>query len=186
MQDEDLPSDPPASLQCLLGTHHGVQLSADQQPKQAVIASMPATATTDTNDYRHSWPDSLTSHQAVYKKCTCSPLSWQRVVEQRWTIYSAMSWEWIPRPRPRRPVTFTTIGSARYQGRRGRRCANLLELLRADVKQAGLGSPNTERQLRKLRDTFEDKFTWNNSLKSRDWMWPHGSSHWGHSWGAVF
>ena len=63
---------------------------------------------------------------------------------------------------------FAIIGSARYQGRCGRHCVNLLELLRADLQQAGLGSMNTERQFRKLRGTVKDKLTWNNLIKLRN------------------
>ncbi|KAI8500977.1 hypothetical protein Bbelb_210720 [Branchiostoma belcheri] len=57
-------------------------------------------------------------------------------------------------------LTFALVGSNTYRSRKGRHCSNLLSLLRADLKERGLGPLRSERKLQELRRLAMNRTKW--------------------------
>ncbi|KAL6459666.1 hypothetical protein MHYP_G00314250 [Metynnis hypsauchen] len=112
----------------------------------------------------HVWPHSLISNRALYEKCECEPLS-RKVERQRWSMLGHILRMEMETP-ARRALEFAVVGAKeRYQGRRGRHCTNLLELIRADIKQAGLGPLQSRSHLNKIAKAAQDSSRWRSVLK---------------------
>ena len=62
-------------------------------------------------------------------------------------------------------LEFAAVGCNKYKARKGRHCTNLLSILRADLKDAGLGTLRTAKKLRELRMLARDKVQWNQMKK---------------------
>ena len=106
----------------------------------------------------HGWPKSLISNRALYELCRCEPFSHQ-VKRQRWSMLGHVL-RMDPEIPAQRALEFAISGSKKYQARQGRHYANLLEQIRADIKQAGLGLLRTKTHLDKLRIIAKDKYNW--------------------------
>ena len=62
-------------------------------------------------------------------------------------------------------LEFAVIGAKKYKGRRGRHCTNLLSKLRSDLKESGLGTLKTAKQLRELRASAGERARWMEMMK---------------------
>ncbi|XP_035689837.1 uncharacterized protein LOC118425125 [Branchiostoma floridae] len=106
----------------------------------------------------HRWPNSLISNNALYKLCNTGPLS-TKVKQARWTMFGHVLR--MPTNTPaQQALEFALIGSNTYKARKGRHCKNLLGLLRADLKERGLGPLRSERKLRELRELAMNRTKW--------------------------
>ncbi|KAI8479584.1 hypothetical protein Bbelb_426750 [Branchiostoma belcheri] len=106
----------------------------------------------------HRWPNSLISNKALYKLCNTGPLS-TKVKCARWTMFGHILR--MPTDTPaQQALTFALVGSNTYRPRKGRHCSNLLSLLRADLKERGLGPLRSERKLQELRRLAMNRTKW--------------------------
>jgi hypothetical protein len=113
----------------------------------------------------HSWPNSLISNKALYKVCKLEPLS-NKVNRSRWTMLGHVLR--MDRTSPaQQAIEFAINANKRLQGRRGRHCTNLIETIRADVKEAGLGTLRSTTQLNRLRQQAKDRVGWRAKLKDQ-------------------
>ena len=111
----------------------------------------------------HKWPDSLISNEALYKMCKTTPLS-TKVRQLRWTMFGHVLR--MPEDTPaQKALEFAIVGSSKYKARKGRHCTNLLSLLRADLKDAGLGTLRTAKKLKELRMLARNKMQWTQMKK---------------------
>ena len=62
-------------------------------------------------------------------------------------------------------LEFAVVGSNKYKARKGRHCTNLLSILRADLRDVGLGTLITAKNLQELRMLTRDKNQWNKMKK---------------------
>ena len=106
----------------------------------------------------HHWPDSIISNEALYKMCDTVPLS-TRVAQQRWSMFSHVLR--MPQETPaQKALEFAISGANKYRARTGRHCTNLLGVLRADLKRAGLGTLASMKKLRELRVLAGNRTQW--------------------------
>ena len=111
----------------------------------------------------HQWPNSLISNEALYKMCNTTALS-TIVARLRWTMFGHILR--MPEDTPaQKSLEFAVVGSNKYKARKGRHCTNLLSVLRADLKDKGLGTLKTAKRLRELRMLATDKVQWNQMKK---------------------
>ena len=111
----------------------------------------------------HRWPHSVISNDALYKMCNVVPLS-VRVKQQRWSMFGHVLQ--MPETTPaQQAMEFALFGSKKYRSRTGRHCSNLLSLLRADLKEAGLGTFKSKKKLQELRLLAKDKRRWRKAKK---------------------
>lgn len=106
----------------------------------------------------HRWPNSLISNKALYKMCNTTPLS-VKVAKQRWAMFGHVLR--MPTDTPaQKALEFAVVGANKYKARKGRHCTNLLSLLRSDLKDTGLGTLRSGKNLKELRLHAKDKKQW--------------------------
>ena len=98
----------------------------------------------------HRWPHSVISNDALYKMCNV------RVEQQRWSMFGHVL-RMPETTQAQQAIAFALFGSNKYRSRTGRHCSNLLSLLRADLKEADIGTFKSKKQLQELRLLAKDK-----------------------------
>ena len=103
------------------------------------------------------WPHSTISNEALYKRCNTRPLS-EMVAEARWNMLGHVLR--MDRNAPaQRALQYAVEGAQMYSGRRGRHTTNLLDILKADMKQREMNLRNIN-DLELLRSAAADKARW--------------------------
>ncbi|XP_033111648.1 uncharacterized protein LOC117112649 [Anneissia japonica] len=89
----------------------------------------------------HRWPHSFISNDTLYSMCNATPLS-TKVAQLRWSMFGHVLR--MPENTPaQRALEFAVVASNKYQARKGRHYTNLLSTLRADLKEAKMGTLRT-------------------------------------------
>ena len=108
------------------------------------------------------WPHSTISNEALYKRCNTRPRS-EMVKEARWNMLSHVLC--MVRNSPaQNALHYAVKGSKKYRGRRSRYTTNLLDILKADMKERDLNLHNTS-DLELLRNAAADRARWREMAK---------------------